>query len=29
VNVDALQRAGVRLSSRVLGLAKVVRDPKS
>jgi hypothetical protein len=28
VNVDALQRARVRLSSRVLGLAKVVRDPK-
>jgi hypothetical protein len=29
VNVDALQRARVRLSSRVLGLAKVVRDPKT
>jgi hypothetical protein len=28
VNVDALQRGRVRLSSRVLGLAKVVRDPK-
>jgi hypothetical protein len=28
VNVDALHRARVRLSSRVLGLAKVVRDPK-
>jgi uncharacterized protein DUF4154 len=28
VNVDALQRAGVRLSSRVLGLAKIVKDAK-
>jgi hypothetical protein len=28
VNVDALQRARVRMSSRVLGLAKVVRDHK-
>jgi hypothetical protein len=28
VNVDALQRAGVRMSSRVLGLAKIVKDPK-
>ena len=26
VNVDALQRARVRLSSRVLALAKIVRD---
>ena len=29
VNVDALQRAQVRLSSRVLGLAKIVKDAKS
>jgi len=26
VNVDALQRAGVRLHSRVLGLAKIVSN---
>jgi hypothetical protein len=29
VNMDALQRAHIRLSSRVLGLAKIVRDPKT
>jgi hypothetical protein len=28
VNVDAMQRARVRLSARVLDLAKVLRDPK-
>jgi hypothetical protein len=28
VNVDALQRARVRLSSRMLGLAKIVKDAK-
>ena len=28
VNVDALQRARVRLSSRVLGLARIVKDVK-
>jgi hypothetical protein len=26
INVDAAERSGVRLSSRLLGLAKVVRD---
>ncbi len=29
VNVDALQRARIQLSSRVLALAKIVRDPKT
>ena len=29
VNTDAMQRARIRLSSRVLGLAKIVRDPKT
>jgi len=27
INVDALERSGLRLSSRLLGLAKIVRDP--
>jgi hypothetical protein len=26
INVDAVQRARIRLSSRLLGLAKIVRD---
>jgi hypothetical protein len=26
INLDALDRAGVRLSSRLLGLAKTIRD---
>ena len=27
INVDAAERSGVRLSSRVLGLARIRRDP--
>jgi len=27
INIDAADRAGVRLSSRLLGLAKVTRTP--
>jgi hypothetical protein len=27
INVDAVERSGLRLSSRLLGLAKVIRDP--